>query len=128
MGVEPFLLSSSLVGVLAQRLVRTLCEDCRESRPATKTELDFLEEKVAIVYESKGCDACANSGFKGRTGIYELLDIDEKIRELIHEKSSEQSILKYARTKAPGIREDGKAKVLSGATTVSEILRVTLED
>tara|TARA_A100001388_G_scaffold182694_1_gene136941 strand:+ start:111 stop:1637 length:1527 start_codon:yes stop_codon:yes gene_type:complete len=128
MGVEPFLLSSSLVGVLAQRLVRTLCKDCRESRPATKTELDFLEEKVAIVYESKGCDACANGGFKGRTGIYELLDIDEKIRELIHEKSSEQSILKYARTKAPGIREDGKAKVLSGVTSVSEILRVTLED
>ncbi len=128
MGVEPFLLSSSLVGVLAQRLVRTLCKDCRESRPATKTELDFLEEKVAIVYESKGCDACANGGFKGRTGIYELLDIDEKIRELIHEKSSEQSIVKYARTKAPGIREDGKAKALSGVTSVSEILRVTLED
>ena len=89
-------------------------------------KLDFLEEKVAIVYESKGCDACANGGFKGRTGIYELLDIDEKIRELIHEKSSEQSILKYARSKAPGIREDGKAKVLSGVTSVSEILRVTL--
>ena len=76
----------------------------------------------------RGCDACSNTGFKGRTGIYELLDIDDKIREMIHEKSSEQSILKYARTKAPGIREDGKAKVLSGVTTVGEILRVTLED
>ena len=78
--------------------------------------------------KGKGCSKCNNTGFKGRTGIYELLDIDDKIREMIHEKSSEQSILKYARTKAPGIREDGKAKVLSGITSVSEILRVTLED
>ncbi len=128
MGVEPFLLSSSLVGVLAQRLVRTLCPDCREQRPANAAELQFLREPSALVYDAKGCDACSHSGYKGRTGIYELVVVDDTIRQLIHDQVSEQELTGYARRTSPGIREDGKNKVLAGITTVQEVLRVTLED
>ena len=128
MGVEPFLLSSSLVGVLAQRLVRTLCPECREQRPATTAELQFLKESSAIVYDAKGCEACSHSGYRGRTGIYELVVVDDTIRQLIHDQVSEQELTGYARRISPSIREDGKAKVLAGVTTVQEVLRVTLED
>ena len=128
MGVEPFLLSSSLVGVLAQRLVRTLCPECRQQRPANAAELQFLQDKSATVYEAVGCDACGPTGFRGRTGIYELVVVDDTIRQLIHDRVSEQELSGYARRIAPSIREDGKAKVLDGTTTVQEVLRVTLED
>lgn len=128
MGVEPFLLSSSLVGVLAQRLVRTLCQDCREERPANAAELQFLKENSATVYDAKGCDACSQAGYRGRTGIYELVVVDDTIRQLIHDKVSEHELTTYARQLAPGIREDGKEKVLAGVTTVQEVLRVSLED
>ncbi|MEM7079822.1 MAG: type II secretion system ATPase GspE [Pseudomonadota bacterium] len=128
MGVEPFLLSSSLVGVLAQRLVRTLCPDCRAARPATAAELQFLGEPEAHVFEAVGCEACSQSGYKGRTGIYEMVVIDDAIRQLIHDQVSEQELSGYARRKSPSIREDGKAKVLQGITSVQEVLRVTLED
>ncbi len=128
MGVEPFLLSSSLVGVLAQRLVRRLCPDCRQQRPATTAELQFLQESSAIIYGADGCESCSQSGYKGRTGIYELVVVDDTIRQLIHDQASEQALTNYARQAAPGIREDGKSKVLAGVTTVQEVLRVTLED
>lgn len=128
MGVEPFLLSSSLVGVLAQRLVRTLCPDCREPRPATTAELQFLKETSATVYEAKGCDACSHSGYRGRTGIYELVVVDDTIRQLIHDRVSEQELTGYARRMGASIREDGKQKVLAGITTVQEVLRVSLEE
>ena len=128
MGVEPFLLSSSLVGVLAQRLVRTLCPECRQQRPANTAELQFLRESSAIVYESAGCEACGHTGFRGRTGIYELVVVDDTFRQLIHDQVSEQELAGYTRRTAPSIRDDGKAKVLDGTTTVQEVLRVTLED
>lgn len=128
MGVEPFLLSSSLVGVLAQRLVRTLCTECRVQREANAAELQFLRESSAFVFESDGCDACSHSGYRGRTGIYELVVVDDTIRQLIHDQVSEQELAGYARRIAPPIREDGKAKVLNGSTTVQEVLRVSLED
>jgi len=128
MGVEPFLLSSSLVGVLAQRLVRTLCGDCRVRRQATAAELQFLCESSALVYEAGGCDACSHTGYRGRTGIYELVVVDDTIRKLIHDQVSEQELTSYARRVSPGIRDDGKEKVLAGITTVQEVLRVTLED
>ncbi|NOX50584.1 MAG: type II secretion system ATPase GspE [Gammaproteobacteria bacterium] len=128
MGVEPFLLSSSLVGVLAQRLVRTLCPECRVQRQATAAELQFLRESSALVFEASGCELCSNSGFRGRTGIYELVIVDDTIRQLIHDQVSELELAGYARRISPGIREDGKAKVLNGTTTVQEVLRVSLED
>jgi general secretion pathway protein E len=128
MGVEPFLLSSSLVGVLAQRLVRTLCPTCRVRREATRAELQFVREQSAIVYDAAGCEECSHTGYRGRTGIYELLVVDDKIRQLIHDQVSEQELAGYARRKSPSIREDGKLKILQGVTTVQEVLRKTLED
>ena len=128
MGVEPFLLSSSLVGCLAQRLVRVLCSDCRRQRAATQAELDFLAEGSAIVFEARGCEACSQSGYRGRTGIYELVVIDEVMRQLIHDKTSEQELVRHARHSCPNIREDGKSKILAGITSVQEVLRVTLEE
>lgn len=128
MGVEPFLLSSSLVGMLAQRLVRVLCHECRVPRHANRAELEFLERDHAQVYEAKGCEACQHSGYHGRTGIYELVTIDENLRQLIHDRVSEQELTAYARRHAPSIRDDGKSKILDGVTTVQEVLKVTLEE
>ena len=128
MGVEPFLLSSSLVGCLAQRLVRVLCPDCRRQRPATPAELEFLAEGSAIVFEARGCDLCGQTGYRGRTGIYELVAIDEAMRQLIHDRTSELELARHARCYCPGIREDGKSKILAGITSVQEVLRVTLEE
>jgi general secretion pathway protein E len=128
MGVEPFLLSSSLVGVLAQRLVRVLCPECKAPRPANSTELEFLRVPSATVYEPSGCEHCQQSGFRGRTGIYELINIDDTMRQLIHDRVTEHEMSGYARRKSPGIRDDGRDKVLSGISTVQEVFRVTLED
>jgi general secretion pathway protein E len=128
MGVEPFLLSSSLVGMLAQRLVRVLCSQCRVARPANRAELDFLQRTQAEVYEARGCEACQNTGYHGRTGIYELVMVDETLRQLIHDRVSEQELTGYARRHAPSIRDDGKSKILDGITTVAEVLKVTLEE
>jgi len=127
-GVEPFLLSSSLVGMLAQRLVRVLCPDCRTERPATRSELDFLNLPTARVFDANGCEACQHTGYRGRTGIYELVLVDETMRQLIHDRASEQQMTGYARRHTPSIRDDGKQKILSGVTSVQEILRVTLEE
>ena len=128
MGVEPFLLSSSLTGILAQRLVRRLCDNCKVEREATTEELAFLKETRAVVFENTGCESCARTGYSGRTGIYELVSIDEQMRKLIHDRSSEQELANYARRRAPNIREDGKQKILNGITTVQEVLRVTLDE
>jgi general secretion pathway protein E len=128
MGVEPFLLSSSLIGVLAQRLVRVLCPHCSTQRPANPSELTFLQESTAVVYQANGCGECSQSGFLGRTGLYEMVVVDEKMRELIHDAASEQALNRYARAIAPSIGEDGKQKILAGITTVDEVLRVSLDD
>src|SRR5690606_10240205 len=108
MGVEPFLLSSSLVGVLAQRLVRVLCPDCKTFRPANASELSFLRVANARIHEPQGCDQCQHSGYRGRTGIYELITIDDTMRQLIHDRVSEHEMAGYARRKAPSIRDDGR--------------------
>ncbi len=128
MGVEPFLLSSSLVGVLAQRLVRTLCPNCRESRPATTPELEFLQERKAVVFSASGCESCSHTGYRGRTGIYEMLEVDDTVRQLIHDRASEQELSRYIRQHSPSIRADGKSKILAGVTTVNEVMRVSLGD
>jgi general secretion pathway protein E len=128
MGVEPFLLSSSLIGVLAQRLVRVLCHECREPRKANAVEASFLQDPDATVYEARGCAACSQTGFSGRTGIYEMVAVDETMRQLIHDSASEQELARYARSLAPSISDDGKRKVLAGVTSVEEVLRVSLDD
>ena len=125
MGVEPFLLASSLVGCLAQRLVRVLCSDCRAERAAGRAELEFLERRSATVFEAVGCDACGGSGYRGRTGIYELVVVDEAMRALIHDRASEQDLARHVRQTCPDIAEDGRNRMLAGTTDLSEVLRVT---
>tara|TARA_B100000686_G_scaffold353321_1_gene458470 strand:- start:547 stop:2253 length:1707 start_codon:yes stop_codon:yes gene_type:complete len=132
MGIENFLISSALLGVLAQRLVRVICPDCKEEKPlaqALRAEIGHLGKENIKVYQGKGCKACSQTGFRGRCGIYELLVIDDKIRELILKKSTAQIIRDQARQKGmKTLREDGWDKVIKGITTVEEILRVTQND
>ena len=131
MGVEPFLLSSSLLGVLAQRLVRRLCKDCKEQHPATEKEQQLLGlhgVENPLVYRPVGCPTCNQSGYKGRTGIHELLVVTDEVRELIQNGASEQAVEKAIRKTSASIRDDGISKALAGQTTLEEIFRVTRED
>lgn len=131
MGIEPFLLSSSLLGVLAQRLVRVLCPHCREPYQAGEAEcraLGVSRDDPPRLYHARGCDQCNRQGYRGRTGIYELVIFDEPMRTLIHNAASEQEMIRHARSRGPSIREDGRRKVLEGVTTLEEVLRVTRED
>lgn len=131
MGVQPYLLSNSIVGLVAQRLVRVLCNNCREQHRADEYECEFLKvDKSAPpeIYRAAGCDACAHEGYRGRIGIYEVVVVDDEIRRLIHGGASELDMERYARTITPGIRDDGRVKVLAGLTSIDEVLRVTMED
>ncbi len=128
MGVESFLLSSSLIGVIAQRLVRTLCLHCKEAIVADAAQCQLLgvsTENAPTIYEAKGCEQCAFMGYVGRTGIYEMLPIDENIRTMIHDKAAEYALDQYARSRWPSIQMDGMRRVLAGVTTLEEVLRVT---
>jgi general secretion pathway protein E len=128
MGIEPFLLASSLVGVLAQRLVRLLCQHCKKPQQASTTECALLGVDQAEIFTPIGCDQCRNTGYNGRSGVYELIALDENLRAMIHDQSPEQQLKKYARTKYPSIRQDGYHLVLAGKTSLEEILRVTSEE
>ncbi|PKM26326.1 MAG: type II secretion system protein GspE [Gammaproteobacteria bacterium HGW-Gammaproteobacteria-13] len=131
MGIEPFLLSSSLLGVLAQRLVRVLCPHCKEAYQADEAECKLLGVPFVqppTLYHARGCAECHQQGYRGRTGIYELVVFDDHLRTLIHNAASEQDMTRHARSLGPSIREDGRRKVLEGATTVEEVLRVTREE
>ncbi len=126
MGVEPFLLSSSLIGVLAQRLVRVLDERTKVPYTATEYECKLLQVDPAnppTLYR-----ASDDKGFVGRTGIYELIAVDEAMRTMIHDGVSEQDLERHARKSSGSIRADGRRKVLDGITTLEEVLRVTRED
>ncbi|MGM0451227.1 MAG: type II secretion system ATPase GspE [Pseudomonadota bacterium] len=128
MGVEPFLISSSLIGIAAQRLVRMLCQDCCEPYTPDATECRFLDadpDNPPTIYRHGGCDACNQLGYRGRMGIYEIIGIDEGLRTLIHDQAAEQALERAARERGPSIHADGVAKILNGTTTVEEVLRVT---
>ncbi len=129
MGIEPFLLSSSLIGVVAQRLVRVLNPQTREAAPASDYERRLLnvptDAPSPTVYRP-GADSA--SGYRGRTGIYELVLIDDRMRSMIHDGAAEHELERHARTLTPSIRDDGRAKILAGETTIEEVLRVTRED
>ena len=127
MGVEPFLLSSSLLAVMAQRLVRLLCIDCREPFEPGEIERDRLElgSDPAQLYRAVGCEHCNMTGYRGRTGIYELIEIDEPLREAIHAGEGEQALLRIARQRSPGINADGRRRILDGETSLEEVLRVS---
>lgn len=132
MGIEPFLLSSSLIGVLAQRLVRVLCPDCKTPYQAAASELEAfgveVDEELPTLYKTSGCDRCNHTGYYGRTGIYELIIIDEKMRNMIHDQDSEHALENVARHRTQSIRQDGWRNIIAGVTTVEEVLRVTRED
>jgi general secretion pathway protein E len=130
MGVEPYLLSSSLLGVLAQRLVRRLCAECKRPHDPSPPDLAELGERYGgeRLYAPGGCTACNNTGYVGRSGIYELLVIDEDAKALIHGAGSEQGLRGHAaRRGMRSLRQDGLRWVLSGATSLEEVIRVTRE-
>ena len=129
MGVESFLLSTSIVGLIAQRLVRKLCDHCKKQHHLRADERELigasLRTDVSRVCEPNGCEHCNHLGYRGRTGIYELITMDETIRSMIHRNESLQSIEQHIRPTTPSIREDGFKRVLAGDTSLAEILRVT---
>ena len=130
MGVEPFLLSSSIIGLVAQRLVRLLCSECKKEHApsiAEREQLGLAEHDGAVIYTPHGCNTCNHSGYVGRSGIYEVDVVDESIRNMIHDGAAEHEIETYARKNFPGISDDGKRLVLQGLTSLEEVLRVTRE-
>jgi len=131
MGVEPFLISSSLLGVLAQRLVRVLCNDCKRPYVADAAECELFgvtPAEAPTLYHAEGCEHCRGIGYRGRTGIYELVLFDDALRSMVHTRASEQDMLQHARLLGPSIRDDGLRKVREGVTTIEEVLRVTREE
>lgn len=130
MGVEPFLLASSLEAVLAQRLVRKICPHCKKVYQPDENLLRSLNDAVTLkpgdkIYHGTGCNECMHSGMRGRTGIFELLRITENLRELIAGRPTTEQIAKSAPADHVGMRHDGISKVLRGITTPEEVLRVT---
>lgn len=138
MGVDAYLLSSSLIGVLAQRLLRLLCTACKTPHPLSDADCEKLQTTCGehgidmtnppIIYEHNGCDQCHGTGYSGRGGIYELVPIDENLRTLIHNNAAEQEITAYVNSKWSNLRQDGLRRVLAGDTSIDELLRVTQED
>lgn len=131
MGIEPFLLASSLVGVISQRLVRVLCSECKQAHKPNALEKAFLGDCYttdSVIYRAEGCDACNHLGYRGRQGIYELLTVDDTVRQLIHEKANESAIISVVRQHTSSIRSDGRQRVLAGVTTIEEVIRVTQEE
>ena len=112
---------------MAQRLVRLLCVECREPFEPGEMERDRLELGIdpAQLYRAVGCEHCNMTGYRGRTGIYELIEIDEPLREAIHAGEGEQELLRIARQKNPGINTDGRRRILDGETSLEEVLRMT---
>jgi general secretion pathway protein E len=133
MGVEPFLVASSLLGVLAQRLVRRLCPHCKKEHVPTSAECRMLniDPHTATqhpIYQATSCEACNHTGYQGRTGIFELLRVDEPLRALIHDGASEAKLRDHARHMGmQSIRDDGVRWVRNGHTSIEEVLRVTRE-
>ncbi|MCH2120860.1 MAG: Flp pilus assembly complex ATPase component TadA [Pirellulaceae bacterium] len=135
MGVEPFLVASTVEGVMAQRLVRRLCPDCREAYRPDPADLpeDFPMEKFletdGWLYQPKGCESCRGTGYRGRMGIYELLVANDEIRELANQGAASIEIKKAAvRSGMSTLRVDGWLKAIDGITTIQEVLRVTKAD
>jgi type II secretion system protein E len=135
MGIEPFLVSSTVEGVMAQRLVRNICAECKEEFEPDRLDLppDFLEqmEKHAVqkLWHGKGCRHCHQSGFRGRSGIFEVMVSDDHIKELVSQRiNSNQIRLEVLKAGMITLRQDGWRKVLKGITTVDEVARVTAGD
>ncbi len=131
MGIEPFLAASSIVGIIAQRLVRRICPHCRESyRPSPNLLADAgLPDDGALYYRGRGCERCMGLGYRGRSGIYELLPVEEETRELLLARKDAATIKAAAQRKGmKSLRDAGLAKAVAGETTLEEVLRVTQEE
>ena len=131
MGVESFLLSSSIVGLIAQRLVRKLCDHCKVPHNLRDDERELMgitkKTDTSKVFQPQGCERCSHIGYYGRTGIYELIAMDESLRGMIHRNENIQHIETHIRPTTPSIREDGFKRELAGDTSLAEILRVTTQ-
>jgi len=131
MGIEPYLLTSSVTAILAQRLARRICPHCREVYEPPEFERQLLQDYAGaphVVYKGKGCPECLNTGYLGRIGVFELLTMTSKIRQMVQGKASSEEIKAEAvKEGMVTLRQDGINRVLAGDTTVSEIVRVTIE-
>jgi type IV pilus assembly protein PilB len=134
MGVEPFLIASAIILILAQRLIRKICSECKEQiqvHPQLLIDLGIPPDEVKTfpVFKGKGCPICSNTGYKGRLGLYEVMLMKEEIKELILSRASTSEIKKEAvRLGMKTLRQSGIHKIRTGATTVDEVLRATMED
>ena len=134
MGIEPFLISSAIILILAQRLIRKICMDCREPikvHPQLLIDLGIPPDEVKSfpVYKGKGCPICNNTGYKGRVGLYEVMPMKEEVKELVLSRASTTEIKKEAiRLGMKTLRQSGIAKIKDGVTTIEEVLRSTIED
>jgi type IV pilus assembly protein PilB len=134
MGIEPFLISSAVILILAQRLIRKVCMDCREPikvHPQLLIDLGIPPDEVKSfqVYKGKGCSICNNTGYKGRLGLYEVMPMKEEVKELVLSRASSSEIKKEAiRLGMKTLRQSGIAKIKDGVTTIEEVLRSTIED
>ncbi|MCF7863777.1 MAG: type IV-A pilus assembly ATPase PilB, partial [Kiritimatiellales bacterium] len=127
-GVKPFLVSSSVRGIMAQRLVRTICPHCKTAYIPTEADIRMLGA-VSKLHKGEGCAACSQTGYLGRKGIFELMEVNDEIQQLIYSGLSAAAL--RAKARALGmrtLREDGLRKVAGGITTLNEILRVTMGD
>lgn len=128
MGIEPYLLSSCVVGVLAQRLVRKICPHCKESYAPSSKEIKEIGKKVSKLYRGKGCKECYQSGYKGRQGVYELMLVDNKVKEQIVKSADAVELRKLALGQGMiSLGDCGKGLAASGQTTMAEVWRVTRE-
>jgi general secretion pathway protein E len=126
MGVQPFLLASSLNGVIAQRLIRKLCMHCKQSIRVSSVQVERypILSQAETLFQAKGCDECNQLGYRGRLGIYEMVEIDEPLKEMIHALSGEQVMQNYIKNKTDDLLTDGLKQVILGETTLEEVLRV----
>jgi type II secretory ATPase GspE/PulE/Tfp pilus assembly ATPase PilB-like protein len=132
MGVEPYLVASSLEAVVAQRLVRVICKECKEQVP--ESELTALRQRYGsqippVVYRGKGCQRCLGTGYRGRQGIFEMMMVTDDIRTMIVENASARELRRVANKQGmTSLRDDGFRHVARGSTTVEEVLRVTKDE
>lgn len=133
MGVEPFLLSSSLVGVIAQRLLRKLCPECKQQEQVPGKDLAKLgysgsDTDLVSVYQPQGCPKCHQHGYKGRAGIFEMIMLDSAMHQLIHDGAGDIELERQARLSSRSIQQSALEKVLNGETSIDEAIRITLKD
>ena len=131
MGIESFLLASTLSAIVAQRLVRRLCPHCRESYTASAGERAAMGIKSAgpvLLYRSNGCSACKGLGYSGRVGLYEIVPVDDGLRALIHDNASEKALTDHAFRSRKTLFQDGLSAAVNGETSLSEVLRVCREE